>query len=231
MSLESRAGPAHKEEGKEYRVACIDCGRSTLHRVTRSAEYTTDYTERRFSITGWDEYQVIECLGCQTVSFRKCHRDTENIGVDPDTGEEILEEHIELYPSRTAGRYELDDTLLLPPAIQRVYRESLAALRGSMPVLTGIGLRALVETVCKERKASGRNLEERIDTLVNQGVLTRDGAEILHSLRIMGNDAAHEVKPHTTEDLNAAFDVIEYVLTGVYLLPQRAAKLPRRTTP
>lgn len=99
-----------------------------------------------------------------------------------------------------------------------------------MPVLAGIGLRALVETVCKEREAEGKNLEQRIDNLVAQGVLTLDGAEFLHSLRIMGNQAAHEVKPHPVADLNLAFDVIEHVLTGVYLIPNRAAQLPQRRT-
>jgi hypothetical protein len=68
---------------------------------------------------------------------------------------------------------------------------------------------------------------KRIDDLVTQHVLTPDGAAILHSLRVMGNEAAHEVKPHHVEILNVAFDVVEYVLKGVYTIPERAKKLPR----
>jgi hypothetical protein len=199
-----------------------------MHRIIRSAEYVGDYVTGDFSITSWDEYQVVECLGCQTISFRHRHRDTESIGHDPDDGEQFLEEDIKLYPSRVAGRHEMDKTWLLPLAIQRVYKETLSALRGAMPVLAGIGIRAIVETVCHDRGAIGANLEKRIDDLVDQGVMTKDGAEILHSLRIMGNAAAHEVKPHSVDDLNTAFDVIEYVLTGVYILPAKAEKLPRR---
>jgi len=62
------------------------------------------------------------------------------------------------------------------------------------------------------------------------GVLTKDGADILHSLRNMGNDAAHEVKPHSEVELNVAFDVVENLLENVYLLPQKAKKLPKKNT-
>ena len=84
--------------------------------------------------------------------------------------------------------------------------------------------------MCKDRGAKGRNLERRLDNLVEQGVLTKADAQILHSLRIMGNDAAHEVKPHKVQDLTLAMDVIENALQSIYILPERAAKLPKRAS-
>ena len=51
-------------------------------------------------------------------------------------------------------------------------------------------MRALVEAVCMEKSASGNNIEKRIDDLVNKGVLTTEGADILHSIRLIGNKAA-----------------------------------------
>jgi hypothetical protein len=199
--------------------------------VIRSAEYISQYDDRGFSMTSWDHYQVVECQGCRTLSFRKMSQNTENSDFDPETGEEELHQTIELFPNRLEGRTEIADAWQLPPAMQRIYSETLSALRASLPVLAGVGIRALVETVCKDCDAQGKNLELRIDNLVEKGVLTKAGSEILHSLRLMGNQAAHEVKPHTVADLNVAFDVIEYVLTGVYLLPKRAEKLPKRASP
>jgi hypothetical protein len=49
--------------------------------------------------------------------------------------------------------------------------------------------------------------------------------------RIMGNVAAHEVKPHKENELNTAFDVVEHLLVGVYLLPAKAAILPEKKAP
>lgn len=228
MPSESRKGPLTETEGAELRLPCLQCEGNTFHRVVRAAEYISEYGDSQFSMTAWDEYQVVECLGCRTHSFRQCHRDTESIDHDPETQETFLEESVELFPNREKGRSEVDGVNHLPLPIKRVYGETLTALRNAMPVLAGIGIRAIVETVCKDRGAPGNNLEQRIDGLVAQGVLTHAGAEILHGLRIMGNSAAHEVKPHSMPDLNAAMDVIDYVLTGVYILSEKAANLPRR---
>lgn len=137
--------------------------------------------------------------------------------------------HVELYPSRLEGRHKLDKSDLLPKEIIRIYNETHAALCNNLSVLAGIGIRALIETICKEKSAQGSNLEKKIDSLVTMGVLTPDGAEILHSLRILGNEAAHEVKPHTEITLGIAMDVVEHLLKGVYILPAVASKLPTRT--
>jgi hypothetical protein len=109
-----------------------------------------------------------------------------------------------------------------------VYSETRTALANDQPVLAGIGIRAIVETVCKDQSAAGNNLMEKIDDLARKGVVTPDGAKILHSLRFMGNDAAHEVKAHAEADLMTALDVVEYLLKGVYILPRLAAKLPKK---
>jgi hypothetical protein len=55
-------------------------------------------------------------------------------------------------------------------------------MNNDQPVLTGIGIRALVETVCKDRKTKGKNLAEQIDDLVTIGALPRERlSEILCS--------------------------------------------------
>ncbi len=137
-------------------------------------------------------------------------------------------DHEEVYPGRVAGRHKLRGSRYLPSQIISVYNEAHSALCNKLSVLAGVGIRALIEVVCKDKSAIGSNLEKQIDNLVTMGVLTKDGAEILHSLRIMGNQAAHEVKPHSEKDLNTAFDVVEHLLEGVYLLPLKAKKLPKR---
>jgi hypothetical protein len=44
----------------------------------------------------------------------------------------------------------------------------------------------------------------------------------------MGNAAAHEQRAHSPKELNAAFDVIEHLMYGVYVLPEQAGELPAR---
>jgi hypothetical protein len=228
MARVSRSGPKHASEGSEVKLLCYTCDRETVHRVVRAAEYQGQWEDENMDVTSWDVYQVVECRGCESLGFRKTHQNTEEYDNDPDTGEQILDTHQELFPNRLAGRKEIDHDWTLPRELLGIYRETLSAMRGAMPVLAGIGIRAIVETVCKDRKAVGANLEKRIDALVTQGVLTKEGAEVLHGLRILGNEAAHEVKPHSMLTLGTAMDVIDHLLMGVYVIPARASKLPKR---
>ena len=146
-------------------------------------------------------------------------------GSNPETEQPELVPTDKFYPSRIVGRAELDGVYELPHGLARVYRETHAAICNNLNILAGIGMRAIVDAVCAEKAAKGRGLEKRIDDLVNLGLITSDGAKILHSIRLMGNKAAHEAKANTQAELGIALDVIEHLLRGVYVLPKRASKL------
>lgn len=227
----TRDDPKREQEGIDIQAMCRDCLRETAHRVISSAELKGEYSEGQFSVTSWDEYQVIECKGCRTITFRHCNRHTEHTDHDPLTGEEFLIPQETFYPEPFTGRSPVHDSDLLPSELRAVYEETLIALDNDLCVLASIGIRAMVETMCKDKDAKGKDLAERIDALVLKGVVGAEGAEILHSLRIMGNKAAHEVKPHPKAELQIAMNAIEHALQGAYILPIQAADLPRRTPP
>jgi hypothetical protein len=105
--------------------------------------------------------------------------------------------------------------------VRGIYKETIQALSNNSPVLAGIGLRALIETICKEKNAEGRNLFLKIDDLVAKQILTPTGSTILHKIRTLGNDAAHEVKPHSEKQLGLAMDVVEHILNDVYIIPSK----------
>ena len=168
--------------GTTVQVTCPSCRVRTKHLVLKAAD-----------LSGYDDdagvsygasYQIIQCQGCETVSFRASKWDSENI--DLDTG--IAEEQEELYPERPSRREPLlDGEIFLPASLKRIYDETIAALNGSQPILCGVGVRAIIETVVKDQKAIGDNLIEQIDSLVGAGMLSKPGAEILHKLRTLGN--------------------------------------------
>jgi hypothetical protein len=98
-----------------------------------------------------------------------------------------------------------------------------------LPILTGIGIRAIVETVCNDRGATGANLLQKINSLVTLKLITQREATVLHDLRFMGNEAAHKVKGHKSGELNLAFDVVEHLLNTVYLLAEKTMQLPKES--
>lgn len=175
----------------------------------------------------YETHQIVQCQGCLSVSFREVLESSDDVQYDERTGEVFSTAAVKLFPSRVVGRQEMDDAHLLPHGVYRIYHETHAALCGELPIMAGFGLRAIVEAVCKDQRIDARNLEDRIDKLASAGLITVAGAKILHSLRFMGNTAVHEMKAHSQKEINIAFNIIEHLLQGVYILPKHAEGLPR----
>lgn len=150
----------NKRQGQKVDCLCRECHRTTKHVILAEATLSGSSGPSEFSINWRIEHEIIRCLGCETISFRKTS------GSDQDfvqIGEEEWEYQplVEVYPEPLGGRQPLADVDLLPDKIQRIYEESLRALSDTQPVLCGIGIRAIIETVCKEKAASGRDLCKR----------------------------------------------------------------------
>jgi hypothetical protein len=205
-------------------ASCGACNRETRHKVL--ADTSTHWAYDDDQVDVWVRHQIIQCQGCLTVSFRESSKCSEEFEYDERTGGMYLPETVKLFPSRISGRAVMREAHLLPHNVYRIYQEAHAALCAELGILAGLGLRSLVEAVCVDRQVTKGNLQEKIDALATAGHITAAGAKILHSLRFMGNAAAHEVKAHTPQQLNAAFDVVEHLLQGVYVLPTQAADLP-----
>lgn len=209
-------------DGKEVRVACLTCDTQTRHKVIKSV---SDQDDNPWGIS-WSQHEIITCLGCETVSFRKTWGTDDIVGEDDDGY--IYDSSEEVFPSRVAGRKKIRSFYSLPSEVQGIYQETHQAVSGNQPILGGIGIRAIVETVCREKNAAGNNLESKINALVDIGVLTKEGAEILHQTRIYGNDAAHEVNPISQQNLGVLMDIAENLLENVYILPKKAAALKKK---
>lgn len=218
----------NKTQGEECRAPCRNCNVETRHKVLQSVDASISEDYRNWWYRADDSYQIIQCQGCDEISFRKIHTNSEDIDHDPETGEQSYDAKIDVYPSRVAGRNKLRQADSLPWQIARIYDETHAALCNKQLILAGIGIRVLVEAVCQEEQAVGKNLEQKIDDLVTLEVLTKPGAEMLHGTRILGNTAAHEVRPYSETMLGNAMDVVEHLLESVYIFPTSTAKLPKR---
>ncbi len=212
-----------KRAGESVVLICGKCSVYTTHEILLSLESLDASPEA--DIQWSEEYLTVQCKGCRTVSF--CIESSNSEDYDPEGESEITKR---LFPNRILGRTPLRDLHFLPPKLGRVYEETKAALIQDMPILAGIGIRAIVETVCNEEETSGRNLFQKISGLVNRRLIAKSEAEILHDLRFMGNEAAHKVKAHTREELNLAFDVVEHLLKTVYILPKQSKRLPKASS-
>ncbi|WP_186211666.1 DUF4145 domain-containing protein [Burkholderia gladioli] len=206
------------DPGREVSAVCSRCVGKTAHEIV--ASFDEDGSDDVYDYQWNNSYQILFCRGCKIVSFRHISSNSEDY-VQVGHDEWIHDEHEALYPSRLEGRRDLgDQARLLPAETRQIYTETLQALSNHSPILAGIGLRALIETICKERKATGKNLLEKIDSLAEQRILTPGSANILHRIRTLGNAAAHEVRPHSEKQLGFAMDIVEHLLKDVYIIPK-----------
>lgn len=210
------------EAASEVDVACTKCAGKTAHLPLVQVHVQGFDGDSNYSIDWSDHHQIVKCLGCKTLSYRIVSSNSEDYYHDED-GACVYAESEKLYPPRVEGRRGLgEETFYLPLKVKQIYEETQVALSVQTPVLAAIGLRALLETVCKEKEAEGGDLFKKIDSLVDKRILTPTGATVLHKIRTLGNAAAHEVKPHTEGQLSLAMDIVEHLLKDVYIIPKQA---------
>lgn len=209
---------------KTIKVLCADCKKTTNHNVLAEHKTVSNPEEE---IRWWANYQIIRCMGCDYISFRKISACEEDF--NPYTGE--MEETESLYPDRLACRDPMPGYDSFPIKTKRIYLETLKALNNQAPILTAIGLRALIESICLEQETKTNNLAKKIDALAQMGLLSAKQAEFLHNHRFMGNEAAHEIIAPKPEHLVAAIDIAETLMKTIYVLPLMADQIKPKKSP
>lgn len=114
---------------------------------------------------------------------------------------------------------------------KEIYSAFEAAIRtkGIDYAICLLSLRRVLEMICKEKGAVGKDLETMIDSLISTGVLSPAFADACWIIRQLGNSAAHADKADIYR--YQVEQVIEYVSTIInylYSMPVRVAKMKGR---
>jgi hypothetical protein len=207
-------------------IPCAECKSETRHKVL--AQVDTHYQDPSGMVDWWGDSQIVQCQGCLTITFCETSQFSEDIEYDYQNNTSYLNDTNKYYPNRIAGRNILTDAHYLPHGVYTIYEETHASICSQFNIMAGFGIRAIIEATCNDKQVSGNNLAKKIDQLAIDGLITKEGSQILHSLRFMGNAAAHEMRAHSALELGIALDVVEYLLQGVYILPKKAEGLPKK---
>jgi hypothetical protein len=179
--------------------------------VRDSAAYeAVDVGEIRTSI--WS------CAGCDEETFESQYRYLD----------EEFQGNGSFFPARSEDQRE--DSIrpkhfkMLNLELNRLYREVIACFTGDCLLLCTIGLRALVEKVCRDKGLTERNLEHRIDEL-SRFLPSPSLIEALHEFRFAGNAAAHELQALTRDEARMAIEVMEGLFNFLYDLDYKASQI------
>lgn len=205
---------------REY---CNKCKRLTNHKVIHeySKEYMPeDYPEMQIDYAK-GTWQVIECSGCEQVSFCEIWINSEDI--DYETG--MPEEHVIFYPECQKNDLDYQQFVVLPSKVRKLYREAIQTFNKNLYFSSTACLRAIIEAVCSSVGIEERNIKKKIDMLFERGFLTKQHAEVLHEHRLIGNKSLHELQIPTKEELMIAIKIIEHTLENIYELQDKFEEL------
>lgn len=73
------------------------------------------------------------------------------------------------------------------------------------------------------------NLEGKISGLCESGVLTKAHAAFLHQHSFLGNEALHELRQPSSDELALAIEILEHTLEALYKLPGMTEELRKST--
>lgn len=204
-------------EEKLLKNFCSRCHGETNHRAlfTKQVHNDPDEYDIRWS------YKMLECLGCERISYRTDTHDIESAYPD-EYGQWTYDKSTDIFPSPLKGHKPLSETYVLPEKIRIVYSEAIDAFKANCYLLAGVGFRAVIEAVCIDKQIAGRSLESKINNLAKNRLITDKEADRLHSIRFIGNDSVHEMAVPKERALYIVLDIIEHLLKNLYLIDHQA---------
>ena len=221
------------KKGKNCKCFCNRCKFATKHIII------SDIQDKGFDnedgISWNDDYQIIKCDNCNTISFRKDAWLSENQDEDNDGSYE------ELYPDSEENVRKEQVYKALPFSLSEIYREVIIAYNKNLVLLAAVGIRTILEGICKDKKVykglvpnedgkehNRKSLEGKIYGLLQNGLISETQTSALHELRFLGNNAVHDLEEPSREELKTALDIIEHMIDDLYELPLKSKKLKQQ---
>jgi hypothetical protein len=117
----------------------------------------------------------------------------------------------------------------MPQVLTKIYDEVVSSYNSENTILCATGIRAILEGVCNENAVGGNTLAQKIDTLCTDGIVSRKNKDVLHKLRLLGNDAVHQLGEPTQKEIEGALDIMEHIIKDIYDISAKADKIHKGT--
>lgn len=228
MPKEELSTPSTKEK-----ILCGKCKAETNHTIL--SRFKTDDEELIDGgprLDWWDWYDIIQCCGCDSPSFRHTSYFSDN---DWFGGGGV---EVKLYPHREKEGRSILSFVDTPRKLDKLYGETVSAYNTELLALCAGGVRAIIECICNDKGILGgnttdvngvtqltKNLQGKISGLAERGHITTSQSEGLHQHRYLGNEALHEIKTPSRSELAIAIDILEHAIKQIYEIPENIKKL------
>jgi len=200
--------------------------------------FTIEKTGSEYEGTSWIEtFQMLECLGCDAVCFRKktwfSEWDYYDYGIIDGvyTGTQLVpgikEEYFPPAVTRNLPVWEGK----LPRAIRILLSETYMALHADSRRLAMMGARAIADMAIVEVIGDQGTFKNKLNQLVEKEYLSGKNQEYLEIALDAGNAASHRGHEVSVSEANTVMDIIENLLQSLFTLSSEAGDLRMRIPP
>ncbi len=208
---------------------CPHCARQTVLVIFPATVYKEDVHDKFTKCLGQDIAAITRCPGCRKFVLAVVWRDTGAHTGQPSTQKFSYKAH---YPIGLP-----DDSIEdgIPREIGEDFKEALRCrFVNAFKAVTCMCGRAL-EASCAEQRATGRTLQDKIDSLAEKGVITNSLKNMAHRIRITRNRGAHipedqeeELQTPGKEEADALIEFTREYFHHVYTMPFKEKKFTEK---
>ena len=214
---------------ERYNFYCNHCKTSTEHRTVVEATVVNEDCDGEVFVIS--TYRIVECAGCHYVSFMDYSLFSEDEDFWQKT--ESTKQKVYIYPILEEGALTESQLsqlqFVLPDKVKAIYEETLAAIKNKLFIIAGIGLRAILDTMCREQHIGEEkdSLDKRLKAMCDKHLISEKEQAVLLKTKDIGNSSAHEGKSLDAYEVEAALIIVEFLLKKIYLLPAIQCDLER----
>ena len=178
---------------KKLKAFCNRCNVLTNHivkaehNIDESAEINIDgIIESHYM--GSFSYQIIECNGCDSITYRSIDFFPDFLDMDESTGKWTVSNgktFENYFPERLENSMVEKRIIGIPNLLKRAYQEVLQCYNSDLRILCSAGLRAMIEGICNYYQINGQTLKDRIDALGKNGLISTELSKSLHAHRFI----------------------------------------------
>ncbi len=178
----------------------------------------------------WEaRFEIVECRGCDSLSFRLRSWDERHDRLDPATGELVDRIELHQYYPPPASRQRPDWLGYLPKDLQGMLGELYLALDAGSVTLPVIAARTVLDIVMREKVGDRGSFAKQLDAFCDEGHIGTRDKEILATVIESGHAAAHRGYAPTPGDVHDVLGIVEHLLERLFVHPSRIALMKDRT--
>ena len=196
--------------------ACCECSTHLNRAEFKSCAgpaLTRSQSNGQHLLLAWTCAQTLECQQCGRLTLRLGWSST------PDR------EHTWSWSTLINPEIEPGVPVRVPQKVEKLYRETRKAFDVGALTLAAVGIRAIIEAICKDRSCKGADLQQKIARLRDH--LAPCEVKLLQAQRALGNEAVHQMETPSAEEIATTFAALDHFLKTLYEIPAQIDAMKR----